>query len=116
MAALRFFRLAFGLSLVLVLAHGGFLAWRLLPIIHGRQVVPLHYNIHIGVDQIGAWWQIFTIPVLGLIFLLINSLVAVSLWRREPVLSRIFAAATLFLQVLLLVTSAFTTLLVISYG
>lgn len=116
LAALRFFQWTFGGSFGLLLLHTGFLAWRLLPVIYGREVVPLHYNIHIGVDQVGAWWQIFTIPVLGLVFFLVNVVVALFLWRREPVLSHIFAAATLVLHILLIVTSAFTTLLVVSYG
>src|SRR5665647_2127684 len=34
--------------------------------------VILRYNVYFGIDLLGAWWQVYLLPVLSLAFLLAN--------------------------------------------
>lgn len=116
MRDLRFFWLTLIGSLSLIVLQVAFPTWRILPLIYGEQNVPLHYNIHIGVDTVGLWWQIYTVPALGLGFLLVNGAITKFIFKREPMLAYVIASSTLFLEVLLFVAMIFIVLLNISYG
>lgn len=38
-----------------------------------REVIILHYNVYLGVDMIGTYWQIFFVPSIGILFLAVNT-------------------------------------------
>lgn len=116
MRSLLFFRACWGAVLFLLLFQILFPAWRILPLIYGQTAVPLHYNIHFGVDTIGEWWRVFTAPTVGLAIALINGVSAKMLWKREKMLAYLAVSATLFLEVFLSVAMVFIVLLNISYG
>lgn len=103
-------------SLILWLASAAIPAWRILPMVQGREAVPLHYNVHIGVDWIGPWWFVFTPAAVGLLFIVINIGAMRFVWRKESQLATLIAVQTLVLQILLLLASIFVVLLNISYG
>jgi hypothetical protein len=116
MSKLRYFRVVSILS---------FLAWivsvvlptaKVLPIIYGKTAVPLHYNIHIGVDTIGPWWQIYFVPAIGLTIMVVNLMLARYMWTRDPVLSHIAGVATLVLQLVLLTAMIFIVYLSLQYA
>jgi hypothetical protein len=111
-----FFRYIFFIILLLLLVQILFPAWRILPLIYGQGTVPLHYNIHFGVDSLGAWWRIFTVPLIGLLFLVINTIVAQTVWKREPMLAYLVVSATLLFEFFLFLAMVFIVLLNISYG
>ncbi len=92
------------------------IVWRLFPELYGQDVVPLHYNIHYGVDWTGAWWQIFILPVGGLGLLLVNGILAALLVKREPMLANIVGAGTVVLTALIFLSTIFVVLLNIVYG
>jgi hypothetical protein len=91
-------------------------AWRVVPEIVGKTAVPLHYNIHFGIDTVGPWWQIFVVPAVGLLFMVMNLIAARMTWRRDPMLSYTIAAATAFIELLLLVAMIFIVFLHLTYG
>lgn len=66
----------------------------------------LHYNILFGVDYIGDGWQIFLLPVMGLIIVLVNFVIGWSLFSRDKFVSLILGVATLLCQIFLFVASA----------
>ncbi|MBP9827723.1 hypothetical protein KBC55_01050 [Patescibacteria group bacterium] len=109
-------RVSLGVSLVLLVISGAVPAWRILPIVQGREAVPLHYNVHIGVDWIGPWWFIFTPVVTGALFMIINIIAIRLVWRKEPQLASLIAVQTMVVQLLLLIASIFVVLLNVSYG
>jgi DMSO reductase anchor subunit len=111
-----FFRFVPIASLLLIIAEVALISWRVVPMIYGQTAVPLHYNIHFGVDTIGDWRRIFTVPVIGLLILLINTALARFFLKGERALSAMAAGATLFLEVILFVATIFIILLNISYG
>lgn len=110
------FRITFGLSLGFILMTIGLPLWRLFPGLYGQEVVPLHYNIHYGVDSTGVWWQIFTLPALGVLFVTINTFGALWFVKRDLVLVRITIFASVILTAFLFLAMVFVVSLNIVYG
>lgn len=116
MSKLRYFQVVSVLSLLTWIATVVLPTVRVLPIIYGKTAVPLHYNIHIGVDNVGPWWQIYMVPAIGLIIMIANLLLARFMWSRDPVLSYIAGIATLVLQLVLLTAMIFMVYLSLQYA
>lgn len=115
--AVRYFRLTAAGSFLLLLATTFLPIWRLFPIgLRERIAVPLHYNIYSGIDLFGPWWQIFLIPTIGLVILLLNSILAVVIWPRETVLSYFYLGVCAGCQVILFIAMVFVVMLNLSYG
>lgn len=67
----------------------------------------LHYNVYLGVDLIGGWWQAYLLPFIGVIILLGNTLLAFRLFvRQERIASYILLLASIMIQFSLIVASA----------
>ncbi|MFA6391431.1 MAG: hypothetical protein WCW66_01575 [Patescibacteria group bacterium] len=49
----------------------------------------LHYNIYFGIDLIGDWYEIYIIPLSGLLIILVNYLAGVILYPSNRVLSKL---------------------------
>jgi hypothetical protein len=111
-----FFRFVSIVCALLLLAEVALISWRVVPMIYGQTAVPLHYNIHFGVDTIGDWWRIYTVPAVGLVMLLLNMGLVRYFMKGERALSYMSAGATLFLESILFVATIFIILLNISYG
>ena len=116
MLSRRFLKIAAGLSLFFWALSIALPAWQVVPGIVGKTAVPLHYNIHFGIDMVGPWWQIFVVPGIGLLFIILNLLAARLTWPRDPMLSFTIAAATVVIEVLLFVGMIFIVFLHLSYG
>ena len=71
----------------------------------------LHYTIYFGVDRLGAWWQIFRGPFVGLIFFVVNFVLAGWMYSRERVWSVLIGIATVLVQILILLGSVLVVLL-----
>lgn len=116
MATTRFFQVCGAVSIIFLALAIILPIWRLFPEITQMIAIPLHYNIHSGVDLFGVWQRIFTIPLIGGIILLLNTLISISLWRKEKVLSYFFSAVAAFSQILAFVSMIFVVLLNLSYA
>ncbi|MBI4592104.1 hypothetical protein HY733_01510 [Candidatus Uhrbacteria bacterium] len=90
-------------SLFLLAATTILPVWRLLPLAVESPFIALHYNIYLGVDRFGSVYQIFYIPALGLLVLLLNLFIQASSFRTQKMLSLFFASATPCLQGILFV-------------
>jgi hypothetical protein len=110
-ASARMYRWTAALSAVLVLLMIALPLVRILPAIDGDPFIPLHYNIYFGVDQFGPWYYVFSIPGIGTALLLINLVFEGVYFRREHVLARFFATATLIAEIVLFVSTVFIVLL-----
>lgn len=64
--------------------------------------IPLHFNIYFGIDVIDNWYNIFVIPLLGFLFCLINFFLAGLIFENEKLFSYFLNAASLFVQILLI--------------
>ncbi len=116
LAALRFFRYAFIVSALFVLLAAALPAWKVLPLSYGSEVVPIHYNIHYGVDKTGPWWRLFTLPAFALIVLVLNAVLSTTLWKHDHVLARYVAGMTVVVAGLAFIAMIFVVLLNMSYG
>lgn len=73
--------------------------------------IALHYNIYLGIDLIGNWYKIYFLPLLGLIILLVNTLLAYYILKKERILAYFLVSASTFAQIILLVAGAIVVLL-----
>ena len=94
-----------GLSLALLLNFltWGWLIWHIRP---QTDPIFLHYNILFGVDFIGAWWQVFYLPLSGLVIIGVNFFVGWSLFNRDKFIALLLQAASVLGNIFLLVTAA----------
>lgn len=90
--------------------------WRIVPIGVTRQYIPLHYNIYFGVDRFGSWKQIFVIPVLGLVLLLINLFFQTIVFRHQKLLATFLAISSIFIELIFLISMILIVLLNLSYA
>lgn len=117
----RFARFVVGISLLFLVGMVVLPLWRLTPIIAENPFIPLHYNIFLGVDRFGPWYEVFTLPVLGAVMLVLNVALASSyslerqtlfgLKTREPLLAKFLLWTTLVVEVVLFTGMVFTLLL-----
>jgi hypothetical protein len=103
----------FGICWLLGLA---LLSWRILPLVYGRDSVPLHYNIYVGIDAFGPWWMLFEVSTAALVIALVNGLVAATLLKKRTMLALAAWTATLFVGVLSLIALVRIVLINIAYG
>ncbi|HMN19435.1 MAG TPA: hypothetical protein PKA31_02490 [Candidatus Moranbacteria bacterium] len=71
-------------SLLVSAACWGLMGWFIRPV---DFPIILHYNVHFGVDMIGAWWQAYLLPLAGLLILGVNTATARLFFAREEKLS-----------------------------
>lgn len=74
----------------------------LLAVRPSAEPVTLHYTIYFGVDRVGAWYQLFLVPLAGLIVLAVNAGLSATYRRREALIGLLLAGSTLVFQVLLI--------------
>lgn len=117
----RVARVIAGVSVLLLVAMVGLPLWRLAPIVETNPFIPLHYNIFLGVDRFGPWYEVFILPVLGIVILILNFALAAlysverqtlfGLKTREPLLAIFLLWTTLAIEVILFAGMVFTLLL-----
>lgn len=107
--------MTFGIAFLFSAASAFILYYFLYPAMRSQPFVPLHYNIHFGVDLIGQWWQLFTAPAIALLITLLNILFAIFFLKKEPVLSSFFAVVAVIGTALLFVATVFIVLLNMTY-
>lgn len=111
MVALRFFRIAFGVCAVLFVGGVVGILAALFPAVTREPFVSLHYNIHFGVDAVGAWWRLFLPSGIALVLTIGNALYAARVLQREYVVAHAFAIAAILVNVFVLLHIIFIVLL-----
>ncbi|MAF13962.1 MAG: hypothetical protein CMI53_03645 [Parcubacteria group bacterium] len=74
-------------------------------------LISLHYNIYFGIDLLGSKYQLFLLPVLGLIFFFINLLIGSMVYTKEKILSYFLSGASTLSQFIFLIAVAFITII-----
>ena len=64
--------------------------------------VILHYNLFFGVDYLGGYSEIYLIPIVGVIVIIINTALGYLLYERERLASYFLAFNILIIQLFLL--------------
>lgn len=74
----------------------------------------LHYNVYFGVDVIGAWWQVYFLPLIGIAILSVNTVLGYLFYQqKERIVAHLLILATFIVQIG--ITIAVTSLLLINY-
>jgi len=61
--------------------------------------IVLHYNVYLGVDVIGDWWQVYFLSIISNIFLIVNTILAYTFYqKKERLAGYIFLLASFFVQ------------------
>jgi hypothetical protein len=85
--------------------------WRVVPAARQQAFIPLHYNIYFGVDRFGPWYYVFVPAALGFTLLVMNLAFQAVFFRRERILSKFFAVATVISEIALFASVVFIVLL-----
>jgi len=64
--------------------------------------VILHYNLFFGVDCLGEYNEIYLIPIIGVIIIIINTILGYLLYEREKLASYFLAFNIFIVQIFLL--------------
>jgi len=103
----KFLRNKTNIFLIFVMVLINISNWILLYVKFKPQSNPiyLHYNIYFGIDLIGPWYQIYIIPVIGLVIIIVNSLFSILLYKKEKIVSIIIIGVTIFMLLIMLFSS-----------
>lgn len=114
--SLRYFQIVWPLPLLFVLLTLLLPVWQLMPWIKESVGIPLHYNTHFGVDLFGQWWKIYLFAVFGFSVWIINLIASIVFFKRDEVLSYLFAGTTLLVEIFLFIAMIFVVLLNLTYA
>ena len=93
------------------LANWGAIAYFIRPV---DFPIILHYNVYFGVDVIGAWWQMYFLPLIGLVILCVNAVLGNLFYQqKERIVAHLLMLATFIVQIC--ITIAVSSLLLINY-
>jgi len=87
--------------LVLGLSANALLWWVLSRFPTGTAPLVLHFRIGGAIDVLGNRQMLMTIPLIGLLVLLVNGMLTVLLHRRDAFLAGLVAVVAVFVQFLL---------------
>jgi hypothetical protein len=98
-------------ALMLNLADWGTIAFFIRPV---DFPIILHYNVYFGVDVIGAWWQVYFLPLVGVIIFSVNVILGYFFYQqKERIAAHLLMLATFIVQIG--ITVAVACLLIINY-
>ncbi len=74
----------------------------------------LHYNVYFGVDAMGDWHRVFLLPIIGVIILALNAVLAAYFYiKKERIASYILLLAAFMVQINLIIAAA--SIMMINY-
>lgn len=76
----------------------------------GLEILPLHYNVHFGIDYVGPWYHVLALPGGGLIMVGVNLILARLMYPQGVFLGRFLAFGTLLAQIMLACAAIFILL------
>lgn len=83
-----------------------FLYWQFSQIIADnptKTTLPLHYNVFFGIDLYAKWYRIFVLPLIGLLILIANFIIAQLIYSHKQILSYFLIFTALSCQLALAV-------------
>jgi len=90
-------------GLIIALVLNALLWWLLYSNFNSQtEFVPLHYNIYFGIDLYGPWFHILLMPLSGLVFILINTVISYIVYQRAKLVSYIIISSLVFCEIILL--------------
>ena len=69
----------------------------------GGTVIP--YNIYFGIDSVGQWSELLTIPITGLVIVVLNTVLSLLYSKKAALLSTVLEISSLAIQAVLFVAA-----------
>ena len=91
-----------GIALLINIIHWVVLLFKIQP---SDERILLHYNVVYGSDIVDKSYYIYFIPSLALFFLVLNSLVSSTMYKREKLASHFLNIASIAVQVIFITAS-----------
>lgn len=85
----RFISWTTAAAVVLFAAASAYFLMRVLPRGWETGAVILHYNVYLGIDEILSWPWVFAVPGAALAVLALDFIAALSIFRLDPLASRV---------------------------
>lgn len=67
--------------------------------------IPVHYSSFEGVDKLGAWYQLYKLPLAGLFLIIVNNILSFLIYPKEKLLSFFLSLSPVFFEIFLLFQS-----------
>lgn len=96
-------RILFWISAGISLASWIFGAWTAALYYGKPDLLVLHQTIYFGIDLVGPWHRALFLPLLGIIFLYVNFIIARRIWKKDAALGHLMCHATVFIELLIAV-------------
>jgi hypothetical protein len=98
----KFVKVVVVLSAMFNLVNWGLIYYRFTRFLSGQEEsIILHYNIYFGIDKIGNWGNIYHLPLIGILILLINLIASYLLYFKDKLISYFCLSVALISQILL---------------
>lgn len=105
-------KISFILAVVLNIFNWGLIYYRFARFLAGQEEsIILHYNIYFGIDKIGNWGEIYYLPMIGIVILLINLFFGYILYDKDKLISYFFLVIAVFSQIFLNLATFFIILI-----
>lgn len=85
--------------------------WLYLKIIPQVEPIALRYTIYFGIDLIGPWWHVFIFPLIGLIIIIINFILAYLVFLKVKILAYFLVLTSTIVQILFTIMAILIVLL-----
>lgn len=80
--------------------------WLLLNIGLQEDSVFLHYNVLFGVDLTGQWYQVYSVPILGLFLILFNAAIGWLVYDKDEFVALLSNGIATIIHIFLLVAAS----------
>lgn len=94
--------LMMGVSLLINIGMWGWLLWYIRP---GSGQIFLHYNVLFGVDLIGPWYHVLTIPTIGACVIGVNGALGWFFFGKDKFIAYLMNAITVITHIFLLIAA-----------
>ena len=85
--------------------------WLLRDVVPPGELLPLHYNVYLGVDYAGPWYVSLFFPGFATIVLILNTVIATRLRKESKLLANTLVVSAMFVSILTLLALFFVLVL-----
>lgn len=68
-----------------------------------KEYIILGYNVYFGISSFGVWYKLLLVPLLGLLIILINNLLAFQIYLEYSILAKFLSVMTIIINFILII-------------
>ncbi len=104
-------RITLGLALLFLIPIWAIPFWLLRDVVAPGELLPLHYNVYLGVDYAGPWYASLFFPGFATVVLILNTVIAARLRKESKLLANTLTVSALFVSMFTLLALFFVLVL-----